>query len=262
MKWIATYIVMASAGLWFAFFMSLKFVSPAYSQSPQAQDLGSSGQSVPQTPPPPPPPQAPTAADLPPEFSQDAAGTPAASSATAPAPRGTIPPPPQGTPVGATVGGDAGPGSPAAPAAPAPTNSATKADQKNVPVAAPVMPEFAGDDQYVYEPGDRRDPFKPYRSFRPGGGTSGPVNRADLTDPLQRWDINRFTILAIIWEVRNPKAMIKDPDGITYMIGKNTKIGRNAGYVAAIREGEVVVVETVDTEGVVTKEVKILELKK
>jgi type IV pilus assembly protein PilP len=46
------------------------------------------------------------------------------------------------------------------------------------------------------------------------------------------------------------------------MIGKNTKIGRNAGYVAAIREGEVVVVETVDTEGVVTKEVKILELKK
>jgi type IV pilus assembly protein PilP len=123
------------------------------------------------------------------------------------------------------------------------------------------MPEFAGDDQYVYEPGDRRDPFKPYRSFHPGS-SSGPVNRADLTDPLQRWDINRFTILAIIWEVRNPKAMIKDPDGITYMIGKNTKIGRNAGYVAAIREGEVVVVETVDTEGVITKEVKILELKK
>jgi type IV pilus assembly protein PilP len=68
--------------------------------------------------------------------------------------------------------------------------------------------------------------------------------------------------MAIIWEVKSPKAMVKDPDGTSYMISKNTKIGRNGGYVVAIREGEVLVVETVDNEGVITKEVRILELKK
>lgn len=132
-----------------------------------------------------------------------------------------------------------------------------------LPVPAPVNPEFAGDEQYTYEPGNRRDPFKPYRNYRPaptGPGTG--AGRADLSDPLQRWDVMRFSVMAIIWEVRSPKAMIKDPEGTTYMIGKNTKIGRNGGYVVAIREGEVVIVETIDTEGVVTKEVKILELKK
>lgn len=244
MRWIITYVVVASLGLWFAFFMSLRFVSPAYSQTPPAQPTNPvppqppGPGSIPQAPTQAPgaaapqgsassAPQAPTAGDLPPEFMEEGAAA------------GAIPPPPKGAPTGPAVQGT---------------------DQGNVPVPTAVNPEFAGDDQYNYEPNGRRDPFKPYMTYRTAPG--GPVNKADLTDPLQRWDITRFAVMAIIWEVKNPKAMVKDPDGATYMIGKNTKIGRNAGYVVAIREGEVVVVETVDNEGVVTKEVRILELKK
>jgi type IV pilus assembly protein PilP len=126
----------------------------------------------------------------------------------------------------------------------------------------PVVPQFAADDQYVYNPAGRRDPFKPYKAYRPAPSAGVPGRVVDLTDPLQRWDLARFAVVAIMWEVRTPRAMVKDPDGKLYMIGKSTKIGRNAGQVVAIREGEVVVVEIIDNEGVVTKEVKVLELKK
>jgi type IV pilus assembly protein PilP len=124
------------------------------------------------------------------------------------------------------------------------------------------VPQFASDDQYTYDPRGRRDPFLPYKSYRPGPSTSSPAKVVDATDPLQRWELDRFAVVAIMWEIRLPKAMVKDPDGKTYMVSKNTKIGRNSGQVVAIREGEVVVVETIDNEGVQTKEVKILELKK
>lgn len=165
---------------------------------------------------------------------------------------GSIPPPPTGTPTAAAPA----PAETVNPAVvPVPT-----ADQGSIPVPGAVNPEFAGEEQYNYDPTGRRDPFKPYRNYRPTPGTG--ANRADLTDPLQRWDVGRFLIMAIIWEVKNPKAMIKDPDGTTFMIGKGTKIGRNGGHVIAIREGEVLVVETIDNEGVITKEVRILELKK
>lgn len=128
-----------------------------------------------------------------------------------------------------------------------------------------MIPQFASDDQYTYDPSGRRDPFKPYRSIRPPPASSqglGQPRLVDESDPLQRWDLERFAVVAILWEVRQPKALVQDPDGKTYMIGKRTRIGRNNGQVVAIREGEVVVVEEIDNEGVQTKEVKILELKK
>jgi type IV pilus assembly protein PilP len=128
-----------------------------------------------------------------------------------------------------------------------------------------VVPQFAADEQYNYDPAGRRDPFKPYKAFKPQPTAGAPTlskGGPDAMDPLQRWDLNRFTVVAIMWEIRNPRAMVKDPDGKMFMIGKNTKIGRNSGQVVAIREGEVLVVEQIDNEGVLTREVKILELKK
>jgi len=215
-----------------------------------------------QTPPPP------SAGDLPPEFAQEAQAPPAQGG-------GKIPPPPTHPPTQAEI--PPPPPPPEAPPAGAPPpavvgtppmvpSSMHGGDMPPIPVEQtnPVTPQFASDDQYTYDPTGRRDPFKPYKSYRPTTPTAGggPAKVIDMSDPLQRWDLDRFNVVAIMWEIRHPKAMVKDPDGKIFMIGKNTKIGRNSGQVVAIREGEVVVVETIENEGVQTKEVKILELKK
>lgn len=203
-----------------------------------------------QTPPPP------SAGDLPPEFMQET--------------QAPIPPPPTQPPVPGEAAGTAQvpppPEPPSAIEAPPMVPPAMPiGEAPPIPAEQSVMvaPQFASDDQYTYDPTGRRDPFKPYKSYRPTPSViTGLAKNIDSSDPLQRWDLDRFNVVAIMWEVRQPKAMVKDPDGKMYMISKNTKIGRNAGQVVTIREGEVVVVESIENEGVQTKEVKILELKK
>jgi type IV pilus assembly protein PilP len=233
---------MASVGLWLAFFMSLRFMTPGHTQTPnagQAQKI-----------------EPPSPGDLPPEFIQETQGSSVGDN--------KIPPPPSQPPIQPPAHAEAG-SSAGAPSMVSPTMPAggdpQAPTQLQTEVVEPVVPQFATDDQYTYDPTGRRDPFKPFRTYRPVV-TTGVARVTDSTDPLQRWDLDRFAVVAIMWEIRLPKAMVRDPEGKVYMISKNTKIGRNSGQVVTIREGEVVVVENIDNEGVQTKEVKILELKK
>lgn len=228
-RWIMTYIVVASLGLWGAFFMSLSFMKKGHAQAP---------------------PGAPSAGDLPPEFLQETQPPPGNGN--------NIPPPPTEPPPQAPQRVEE------VPQAPGSSIPQVTTDPSLIPadVPVPVVPQFASDEEYNYDPTGRRDPFKPYRTYRPAVSVTVPGKPADILDPLQRWDIDRFAVVAILWDVRQPKAMVRDPDGALYMISKKTKIGRNNGQVVTIREGEVVVVEVIDNEGVLTKEVKILELKK
>ncbi len=230
-RWVITYVVMASVGLWVAFFMSLQFLTPSRAQTAGANQAQKMAQ--------------PASGDLPPEFLQDTQETAPANGND-----GRIPPPPTQPPV-----------TPAQPTPPVPPAPGGDPSQLQGNATGAVAPQFASDDQYTYDPTGHRDPFVPYRTYRPAkAGQQAKV--VDLSDPLQAWDLDRFTVVAVMWGVRSPKAMVKDPDGKMYMIGKNTKIGRNNGQVVAIREGEVVVVETIENDGVQTKEVRILELKK
>jgi type IV pilus assembly protein PilP len=203
----------------------------------------------------------PSPGDLPPEFLQE---TQAASG------NEKIPPPPRQPPMppsshNETASPSGAPGTPPmVPSSMPGSDAAQVPEQRELETSAPVVPQFASDEQYTYDPAGHRDPFRPFKNQRPvtvTGSGSGSAN-LDSADPLQKWDLDRFTVVAIMWEIRLPKAMVKDPDGKMYMIGKSSTIGRNSGQVVAIREGEVVVVETVENEGVQTKEVKILELKK
>lgn len=111
---------------------------------------------------------------------------------------------------------------------------------------------------YEYEPGGRRDPFQPY------------VERKEISDEekerlskltaLERYDLDEIELLGIIWRVTKPKVMMKDPTGQVHIVGKNSKVGRNNGYIAVIREGEVVVVESFEGEGQVTYQTRILKI--
>jgi Tfp pilus assembly protein PilP len=106
-----------------------------------------------------------------------------------------------------------------------------------------------------------RDPFKPFRDFRPQADT-GPKEVS--VDPLQNIDLNSVTVLAILWDVSKPRALIKSGDKL-FTIVKDAKIGRNGGVVAGIREGEVVVSESYEEDGKIFRNyisLKMAELKK
>ena len=230
-RWMMSYILVACLGLWLAFAVSMRFMAPAHSQ------------------------EAPSNGDLPPEFmkevenSQVPAATPAAQKpAQGQAAPPSIPPP---TPAEAAQVPAAQPVQPAAPAAPP-----TMGDAVTAPV---VSQDLIPRDDYVYDPTGKRDPFKPFRVIRTTGRKDTPKEQLE---PLQRWELERLQIVGILWDVGTPRAMIKDPDGTVYTVVKNSKIGRNEGYVSAIREGELVIVEIRYEEDKPVKETRVMEFKK
>lgn len=121
---------------------------------------------------------------------------------------------------------------------------------------------------YTYDPSGRRDPFKPYGQSQ---ATQAPVipkeegsdKPALPTDPLQLYDVSQFRLVGILWQVHVPKAVVRDPVGKMHLIYRDTKIGRNSGFVASIREGEVLVVEpTVSENGMPSAITRSMTLKK
>ncbi len=97
-------------------------------------------------------------------------------------------------------------------------------------------------EDFIYDPTDKRDPFSPY--------TSKSLLGSAITSPLQKFALDELKLIAIVWNVKSPKAMVLDPTGSSYIVLENDKIGKSDGYIAKIREGEVVIIEThLDLEG-------------
>lgn len=106
---------------------------------------------------------------------------------------------------------------------------------------------------YNYDPRGRRDPF-----VKIGDYAKGQQLRPLM--PLERFELEDIKLIGIIWDVQSPKAMFMDPESQVYMLSKNQRIGRNQGYIAVIREGEVVVVETNEKNNETVYESKIVKI--
>lgn len=113
-------------------------------------------------------------------------------------------------------------------------------------------------DPYDYDARGRRDPFTQPIEDKPiaPGALHGPVL------PLQRFDLEQLRLVGIIWDVRKPRAMIRDPKGQTYIVGPNAKLGSRNGYIESIREGEIVVIETIEQEGQLISTSQVVKITK
>lgn len=113
-------------------------------------------------------------------------------------------------------------------------------------------------DPFDYDPRGRKDPFAPPVLDRPvaPGISHGPLL------PLQKFDITKLKLIGIIWDVKRPRAMISDPENKVHIVGPNTKIGIRNGYIAVIREGEIVIVETMEENGRLVSSAQIVKLAK
>lgn len=110
---------------------------------------------------------------------------------------------------------------------------------------------------YIYDPKGRRDPFRPYTETRAleEGEMAGPLL------PLQQYELDQLKLVGIIWNVNDPKAMFIDPKKQVHIVRRDERIGRKKGYVAVIREGEVVIVEAVDVNGDLMYSTRVLKIK-
>ena len=108
---------------------------------------------------------------------------------------------------------------------------------------APVVhgEEKAGDrtEPPAYNAAGRRDPFRPFTlDIRP-------ERHLQPMTPLQRYELGQLIVVATIWDVSPPRAMVEDSAGMGYIVGLGTPMGRNGGIVTAIEPERIIVEERV-----------------
>jgi type IV pilus assembly protein PilP len=139
------------------------------------------------------------------------------------------------------------------------------------PPGVPEVPLPPGSESFVYDPAGKRDPFQPEPDKSTPQLEGTPVQGRRLPtpaplpqrerEPLESFDLFQLKVSAIIWDTKNPRAMLIDPVGNTHVVKLKTRVGKNNGFVVAIREGEVVVVEYNAELDQWVKSFKVLELR-
>ncbi len=111
---------------------------------------------------------------------------------------------------------------------------------------------------FIYDMVNRRDPFKAYSEYDPED-SSAPLRPMS---PAQRFDLEQLQLVGIMWDVKDPRAMFLDPDKEVLILGRDEGIGNRNGYIAAIREGEVVVVEAARRRGEIIYKTRVLRIER
>lgn len=106
----------------------------------------------------------------------------------------------------------------------------------------------------------KRDPFRLpeylINKFKRAKITATPEGAPidDSVEPIRRWPLRSYTLIGIIWDVKNPKALIADMQRKVHLVRIHDKIGNIGGIITDIREGSIIVIQDKVSE--------VLQLKK
>jgi hypothetical protein len=105
---------------------------------------------------------------------------------------------------------------------------------------------------YAYDSRGNRDPFEAYR-HRSGDGDES------IQTPLMAYELGQLSVVAVVWNTGNRRALVSDPRGETHLVKEGSPIGKNDGLVIHIGDNMVLVKETyVDFAGeMTTKDVEL-----
>jgi type IV pilus assembly protein PilP len=84
-----------------------------------------------------------------------------------------------------------------------------------------------------------RDPFRPMTLQTKVNG----VRPRENLSPLERFELSQLKLVGIVWDAKEPRAMVEDNAGLGYTLKVGTPIGSNDGKVKAIHRNEVVIEE-------------------
>jgi Tfp pilus assembly protein PilP len=117
------------------------------------------------------------------------------------------------------------------------TGSKAASDDLTMPPKQPERPAPAR-----FSPDGKRDPFQPM-TLR----TKNSSRPRDNLSPLERLDLGQITLVGIVWDEKEPKAVVEIPEaGDTargYIVKIGTPIGTADGKVKGITRNEVIVEE-------------------
>ena len=95
----------------------------------------------------------------------------------------------------------------------------------------------SGEQDYFYDPRNKRDPFRSIRYL------NASTEKRDF-GPLGDFEVGQLELSAVIWDANNPRALVLDPGGRSYIIREGSPIGKNDGQVIHIGDNLVLVKET------------------
>jgi type IV pilus assembly protein PilP len=124
--------------------------------------------------------------------------------------------------------------------APAPLPSSMEAKAEPGPI-----------EKYIYDPKGKPDPFKPLIVEKTEAARAKPKQAVEAVweaaTPLERMDLAQMKLVAVIWNISDPKGMVEDATGKGYILSIGTPVGKNRGKVTQITSAGVVVTERYET---------------
>lgn len=123
----------------------------------------------------------------------------------------------------------------------------------------------------------RQDPFVPIvipgrqAPIAPGVNVAAPEEDAapapgdefyDATDPWRSHYLKEYKLSGVIWDVSQPKALFKNPEGKMLTLRRKSILGREGSVVIAVRESEVIFLQPGPGGDYEKGTVKILSLRK
>lgn len=91
---------------------------------------------------------------------------------------------------------------------------------------------------FVYDPTGKRDPFRSFRWDRQ------PDLDAETVGPLEQYELEQLSVVAVVWDTHSPRALVADPSGRSYIVMEGTRVGKNDGLIIHIGDNLVLVKET------------------
>ena len=118
-----------------------------------------------------------------------------------------------------------------------PSKPAPKRKAKPAAEAEESTPE---EEEYVFSPVGKRDPFRSYLDRIQPASTMTPD---PLCGPLCNWELEQLRLVAVISGMASPLAMLEDPQGNGHNVRRGTSIGKRNGKVTEILRDRIIVTE-------------------
>ena len=132
-----------------------------------------------------------------------------------------------------------------------PSKSGTRSERRK----KVVEEENDEEKEFTYNPIGKRDPFRSFLAFASDNSIIDNIPRT----PLQRYDIEQYTLTGIISGIDRPRALVEDPTGIGHVMELGDYIGTNWGKVTSIEDDIVIITEEYKTieDELVTRPIKL-----
>ena len=104
---------------------------------------------------------------------------------------------------------------------------------------------------FVYEPGDRRDPFLPILQSREaalagaGGASAIKPDFNRPKEPLEEFPLDSLRMVGTITMQQRAFALVRAPDSVVHRVSVGDHLGQNYGKITGISETEVVLMEII-----------------